>query len=425
MRLRKLNQFLLVLLALHLGLLVFTYKSPQFALSATTHVVISEMQIAGGTATDEFIELYNPTASPVNLANWRLAKRTSGGDITDETDIIAATMSGTIPSHCYFLIAHPDFDAGVAADQSYSGPNAVSFNNTVLLYDAANLLVDKVGLGTAVNNETAAVQNPIDNRSIERKALSTSTADDMASAGAHLTLGNGEDTDNNANDFVRHVSPNISNPQNTSSTAEVPGVEVSPSPSPSDGPTPTPEPSATPSPSIEPSTTPEPSSTPSPTPTSSPEVSPSVEPSPEVSQSPSPSIEPTPSASPEVTPSPTPEPSASLEPSPTLNPSVSPSPSTSPEASDSPSATPEPSSSPSPTPASSPEVSPSVEPSETPEPTPSVPPTPEPSMSPSPTPSGHAQVIFDGMLFRCHIEYRMIHSRFFTFFFPHISCVRK
>ena len=143
MKLRKLNQFLLVLLAFLLGLLVFTYKSPQFALSATTHVVISEIQIGGDLPTDEFVELYNPTNAPVNLANWRLAKRTAAGQLEDEDNIINASMSGTIPANGYFLIAHVNFNGGVTADTTYAGPQSLSTNNTILLYDNLNALVDK------------------------------------------------------------------------------------------------------------------------------------------------------------------------------------------------------------------------------------------------------------------------------------------
>ncbi|OGL88616.1 hypothetical protein A3I42_01970 [Candidatus Uhrbacteria bacterium RIFCSPLOWO2_02_FULL_49_11] len=42
------------------------------ASAGASHVVINEIKVGGEKATDEFIELYNPTDAEVNLAGWRL-----------------------------------------------------------------------------------------------------------------------------------------------------------------------------------------------------------------------------------------------------------------------------------------------------------------------------------------------------------------
>lgn len=363
----RLNQFLASLLVFLLALLAFQYKSPQFVLSATDHVVISEIQIAGATSTDEFIELYNPTDQAVDVTNWRLAKKTAAVD-AEEVDVIAATMSGTIQPHGYFLIAHSNYDGSVSEDITYSGPESYANNNTILLYDDTNTPVDKVGLDTASDNETEAFpSNPTSNRSIERKAQSSSTVESMGAGGDDELFGNGEDTDNNANDFVYRTTGQGADPQNSASA-----TEMLPEPTPEPTPTETPEPS----PSEEPTPTPEPSV--------SPEASPSPDASPEVSPTP------LPSASPEV----------------------------------SPSATPEPTVSPSPEASVTPEPSPSEEPEVSPTPEPSTSATPEPSVSPSPSPSHEPQVIFSGLLFRCTLTYRTIWGRFFRIEIPHISCER-
>src|SRR3989338_4600336 len=167
--------------------------------SVTDHVVISEIQIAGGTASDEFVELYNPTDSSVDLTGWRLNKTNSAGTPQN----LVASMSGSIPAHGYFLVANPDYDGSVTEDLVYSATSsAITSNSTVNLYsDAGVTVVDKVGFGVPFDSEgTPFPTNPANDGSIERKASSTSDSTSMS--GSEATAGNGEDTDNNANDFV-------------------------------------------------------------------------------------------------------------------------------------------------------------------------------------------------------------------------------
>src|SRR3989344_2714382 len=80
-------------------ILLFKAKSTYSALA--TYVVISEVQIGGGVADDEFVELYNPTESSVDLSGWRLTRKNTAG--TTENNLVAS-LSGSIPAHGYFLI---------------------------------------------------------------------------------------------------------------------------------------------------------------------------------------------------------------------------------------------------------------------------------------------------------------------------------
>jgi hypothetical protein len=242
----------------------FQYTSQQSSrvFSATSDdVVISEVQIAGGTTTDEFIELYNPTESLIDLENWYLSKKTAGGT---ESDLVS-NLQGSIKPHGYYLIAHGAYDDPVAADATYSnGTASLASDNTVTLYDDELNIVDKVGLGSAGDFEGAAAPNPSANKSVERKANGSSTVDSMGAGGADEFLGNGEDSQNNLNDFIIRLS---SQPQNFNSPIEpVVGPTPTMTPSPSPIPTSTPTPTDTPSPTPSPSPTPEITPTPSPTP---------------------------------------------------------------------------------------------------------------------------------------------------------------
>jgi len=260
------------------------------------HVVISEVQIAGTTSTDEFVELYNPTGSDVDLSNWQLTRKTQSGTQT----ILVSTLSGTIKSHGFYLATSSTYDGSTSADVLYSTDETISSNNTVLLYSDAGLtLIDKVGFGTAVDKEVATETNPETGTSRERRANSSSTIASM-STGADMLLGNPEDTDNNADDFLLRNTPE---PQNSFSPVEPVAI-------PTATPTPTQEPTSTPTSQPTPTPTTEPTDTPTPTPTSEP------------TSTPTPTGEPT--NTPTVTPTPTLIPTNT--PVPTITPTITPTP---------------------------------------------------------------------------------------------------
>jgi hypothetical protein len=234
-------------------------KPAQIYSAIADHVVISEIQVSGLSLSDEFVELYNPTEGDIDLTGWRITKKTSEGN---ESNLIAR-MEGIIPAQGFFLLAHSDYDGLVAKDASYSATtNSISADNTLTLYsDAGSTIVDKVGMGDAVDVEASAAARPPRDKSIERKANSLSTA--ISLGGDDEKAGNGEDTDDNSVDFVlREDEPD---PQNSHSSTE-PEVVVSPTPTMVPSPTSTPEPT----PTLE--------ASPSPEPTPTLEASPSPEP---------------------------------------------------------------------------------------------------------------------------------------------------
>lgn len=258
------------------ALFFLLFQSAQISKAATaTHVVISEIQIEGGTTTDEFVELYNPTDSTVDVTGWELIRKTAAADAEEQP---LATLSGTISSHGFMLIANVGYDGTTPADTTYDTEFNITDNNSITLRNESGTNIDLVGMGSSALKEGDVIDNPIDNRSIERKAIGTSTTESMISEGVDELLGNGEDTDNNAVDFVRHSSPTISNPQNSSSNVE-PGIIPTPTnePEPTDVPSPTvtnaPTPTNEPTPTTqEPSPTIEVSPTISPTPTTKPRI---------------------------------------------------------------------------------------------------------------------------------------------------------
>ena len=163
----------------------------------SAHLLISQIQLAGETSTDEFVELYNPTNSAINVADWKLVKKTSSGS---QSNLVSAFPTGTnIGPHKYFLITHKTgYKGAVSADTTYSGSSySVAADNTVILSDGSGVVIDKVGFGEAKDFEIASATNPDAGQSLKRQGWENGAM---------------QDTDNNQNDFTSGAS----SPRNSS-----------------------------------------------------------------------------------------------------------------------------------------------------------------------------------------------------------------
>ncbi len=121
--------------------------------STNGDVLISEIAWMGTTysSSDEWLELFNPTLSAVDVTGWTLAA-------TDGTPSIV--LLGTIPAGGSFLLERTDDTSvpGVVADQIYTG--ALSNSGEVLeLRDGGGTLIDLVDAWHAGDNSTKATMS--------------------------------------------------------------------------------------------------------------------------------------------------------------------------------------------------------------------------------------------------------------------------
>ncbi|MBM4162734.1 MAG: lamin tail domain-containing protein, partial [Ignavibacteria bacterium] len=209
--------------AIAVGLLCFFAPSTLVSQTAN-HVVISEFATRGATATDEFVELYNPTESEIDLSGWKLQYKSQTG--TGWFDRATIPSGKTIAAKGFFLISPSGYTGTTQADYSASEwSQGIADNGHVRIVNSSAQEIDKVGYGSGVvDPETAGAPNhgtSSNANSVERKARGSSTADSLAVGGNHEMLGNGYDSDNNANDFV--VQNKGRNPQNSASPREPAG----------------------------------------------------------------------------------------------------------------------------------------------------------------------------------------------------------
>lgn len=255
----------------------------QLAALAPTHLVVSEVMTGGASASDEFIELYNPSDAALPLEGLEVVYVTASGATVTRKAAWSPGAPSVAPGG-HLLIAN---EAGIfapLADVQYANGLAAGGGSVALRVQGAATAIDAVGWGTTASTwlEPRAAPAPPAGSSLERLPGGSS--------------GSTQDTDANLVDFV--VQP-LPDPQNSSSPPVLPpGASTTPSPTANASESTSADPSATPSDSA----SPVPSESPDPTPieTLVPTAVPTA--SPAATSTLAPTVTPEPTATPAPTP---------------------------------------------------------------------------------------------------------------------------
>ena len=196
------------------------------------HLVISELATGGASASDEFIELYNPTEEALSLVGLEVIYVSASGATLSRR---AGWQTGSVLPRSHLLIANESGIYAGIADVRYSVGLSATGGSVALRREDADVPIDALGWGTASSAwlEGGPAQAPAAGETLER----------LPGGDA----GSGFDTDDNRVDFVVRPDPE---PQNSGSD-----------PTPAAGPPPTGTPPPSPAPSVFVSASPAPSPT--------------------------------------------------------------------------------------------------------------------------------------------------------------------
>jgi len=136
---------------------------------AVDHLVINEIQVY--PVEKRFIELYNPNDSPVDLTGWSVKKKTASG--AEYSLLASSRLKGkSILSNGYLLLTNEEgYTGNVVPDITWAKSYAFAKDNTIILYDNNQGVVDKVGFGLSTDCEGGqgnCALNPAEGYSIQR-----------------------------------------------------------------------------------------------------------------------------------------------------------------------------------------------------------------------------------------------------------------
>ena len=111
----------------------------------TNHIIINEVMTGKSGAADwEFVELYNPTSSDIDLSGWTVKKKSSSGS---ETPLVSASrlQNKIIAAAGYLLLANEGgYSGSVVADVPWPHSYTLAYkNNAIVLYDNNNVVIDE------------------------------------------------------------------------------------------------------------------------------------------------------------------------------------------------------------------------------------------------------------------------------------------
>lgn len=165
--------------------------APAHAVPAT-HLIINEVYGGGGnsgaTYANDFVELYNPTESAIDLSGYKITYYSAAGNAGGSCALV-----GSVPANSYYLAEQAKGTGGTTPLPSPDATCALALSATqgsVSLTSAAGVTLDLVGYGSVAKFETNPTGATTNTTSVSRTGFA--------------------DTDDNSADFTRGAPSPVS-----------------------------------------------------------------------------------------------------------------------------------------------------------------------------------------------------------------------
>ncbi|WP_342318376.1 ExeM/NucH family extracellular endonuclease [Corynebacterium mayonis] len=157
-------------------------SSPARSATDGSTIVISEVYGGGGNSnavhSHDFVELYNPTSTDIDVTGWRLEQSSAKGNVGS-----SVTLSGVVPAGSHFLIQGNSAGANGQAVPAADWQGSFNFSASAAiaeLIDATSTSVDLVGWGVATRSETRPAAATNSTTSVQRTNPTVDTDDNFA-----------------------------------------------------------------------------------------------------------------------------------------------------------------------------------------------------------------------------------------------------
>lgn len=122
--------------------------SPPANASGVNHLVIAQVQIAGASASNDFIKIYNPAAASADLSGWKLRKRTQAQGESDYYSIRVFPSGSSVAAQGYFVWANSSggFSESIGADTSST--ETLAATSSIAILDSSGVIVDALAWGS-------------------------------------------------------------------------------------------------------------------------------------------------------------------------------------------------------------------------------------------------------------------------------------
>ena len=153
--------------------LVFIFIFFSWTNFASASAVIS--RVNSNPIGERFIELYNNSNSPQNLTGWSIKRKSSGG--LEYSLVSSARLEDKIiGANGYFLLTNEsNYTGALSPDATWATSYTFSGNNTILLYNQNDEVVNSFIVPTTSNTENSSDNNEEDNSNADNTSSSTSS----------------------------------------------------------------------------------------------------------------------------------------------------------------------------------------------------------------------------------------------------------